>query len=572
MGILRTDKISGLETPTAVTGSVVFDGTGDYLSLADSNDFTLAKNDFTFECWLYATGDVTNKRFFGQINSGGSDSAVSIRMGFNSTDLLIASVYESTTEKAITAGFIAEDRWYHIAFVRDGSTLRSFVDGVQQGTLSFTGSVNDSSNQMAIGRLGEYDGSYFTGYISNLRFINGTALYTSDFTPPTHELEVIGDTVLLCCNNSDSAGAEGTGKTITVNGNAAASTFSPGLTRDFTSGTEFKGVTTFDTQGYFVPPSGTTEQRGRGRGIFSVGSGTPASTGSKNIEYVQISSSGNGIDFGDLSEGSQSQGAVSSTTRSVISLGDPVPAAQTNILEFITIATTGDSVNFGDLTTKRSRVSGVASQTRGVYIGGTNELVSPYGGSTVSYTDTMDYITIASLGNAISFGETDVVAAHGGSVCNSTRGVIANNFNGSSATNTMEYITIATTGDAKDFGDLTRAETYLFRGCSGSNSTRGIFGGGYNGGLKNIIDYITITSTGNAIDFGDLTLATRSGSTTSNSIRTMFFGGYNASNGGRMNIISYVNIMSTGNAQEFGDCKEKGLEGSGSSDSHGGLS
>ena len=572
MGILRTDKISGLETPTAVTGSVVFDGTGDYLSLADSNDFTLAKNDFTFECWLYATGDVTNKRFFGQINSGGSDSAVSIRMGFNSTDLLIASVYESTTEKAITAGFIAEDRWYHIAFVRDGSTLRSFVDGVQQGTLSFTGSVNDSSNQMAIGRLGEYDGSYFTGYISNLRFINGTALYTSDFTPPTHELEVIGDTVLLCCNNSDSAGAEGTGKTITVNGNAAASTFSPGLTRDFTSGTEFKGVTTFDTQGYFVPPSGTTEQRGRGRGVFSVGSGTPANTGSKNIEYVQISSSGNGIDFGDLSEGSQSQGAVSSTTRSVISLGDPVPAAQTNILEFITIATTGDSVNFGDLTTKRSRVSGVASQTRGVYIGGTNELVSPYGGSTVSYTDTMDYITIASLGNAISFGETDVVAAHGGSVCNSTRGVIANNFNGSSATNTMEYITIATTGDAKDFGDLTRTETYLFRGCSGSNSTRGIFGGGYNGGIKNIIDYITITSTGNAIDFGDLTLATRSGSTTSNSIRTMFFGGYNASNGGRMNIISYVNIMSTGNAQEFGDCKEKGLEGSGSSDSHGGLS
>ena len=572
MGILRTDKISGLETPTAVTGSVVFDGTGDYLSLADSNDFTLAKNDFTFECWLYATGDVTNKRFFGQINSGGSDSAVSIRMGFNSTDLLIASVYESTTEKAITAGFIAEDRWYHIAFVRDGSTLRSFVDGVQQGTLSFTGSVNDSSNQMAIGRLGEYDGSYFTGYISNLRFINGTALYTSDFTPPTHELEVIGDTVLLCCNNSDSAGAEGTGKTITANGNAAASTFSPGLTRDFTGGTEFKGVTTFDTQGYFVPPSGTTEQRGRGRGVFSVGSGTPANTGSKNIEYVQISSSGNGIDFGDLSEGSQSQGAVSSTTRSVISLGDPVPAAQTNILEFITIATTGDSVNFGDLTTKRSRVSGVASQTRGVYIGGTNELVSPYGGSTVSYTDTMDYITIASLGNAISFGETDVVAAHGGSVCNSTRGVIANNFNGSSATNTMEYITIATTGDAKDFGDLTRTETYLFRGCSGSNSTRGIFGGGYNGGIKNIIDYITITSTGNAIDFGDLTLATRSGSTTSNSIRTMFFGGYNASNGGRMNIISYVNIMSTGNAQEFGDCKEKGLEGSGSSDSHGGLS
>ena len=103
------------------------------------------------------------------------------------------------------------------------------------------------------------------------RILNGTALYTSEFTPPVHELEVIGDTVLLCCNNPDSAGAEGTGKSITVNNDAAASTFSPGLTRDFTSGTEFQGVTVFDTQGYFVPPSGTTEQRGRGRGLFGGG-------------------------------------------------------------------------------------------------------------------------------------------------------------------------------------------------------------------------------------------------------------------------------------------------------------
>ena len=578
-----------------VTGSVYFDG-NDHLSIGASGNYNFLHNgatDWTAEFWAKMPS-VTRGQVFGT-------GASSAQIGFSLT--LMSAADNQSDKPGIFAMFgrgaagnyrywgansgLSINTWHHIAAVFKSSdkTLALYIDGREvdndSGTESGTfGSGNYSSSNSSYAFLvgkNAHASTFFTGYISNLRVVAGRRLYTSDFTPPVHVLEPIDGTRILCCNNPDSVTAVsnagiGTGHIGTSAGNPTFVTENPGLSRDFTSGTEFKGVTTFDTQGYFVPPSGTTEQRSRGRGVFSIGSGTPASTGSKNIEYVQISSSGNGIDFGDLSEGSQSQGAVSSTTRSVISLGDPVPASQTNILEFITIATTGDSVNFGDLTTKRSRVSGVASQTRGVYIGGTNELVSPYSGSTVSYTDTMDYVTIASLGNAISFGETDIVSAHGNAVCNSTRGVVANNFNGSSATNVMEYITIATTGDAKDFGDLTRTETYLFRGCSGSNSTRGIFGGGYNGGLKNIIDYITISSTGNALDFGDLTLATRVGSTTSNSIRTMFFGGYSPPNGGRMNIISYVNIMSTGNAQEFGDCKEKGLEGSGSSDSHGGLS
>ena len=97
--------------------------------------------------------------------------------------------------------------------------------------------------------------------------LSGEALYTSDFTVPTHALEVINGTVLLCFNNADSVTAASECRywkappTLTVNGDPAGSTVSPGLTRDFTSGTEFKGVTTFDTQGYFVPPSGTTEQK-----------------------------------------------------------------------------------------------------------------------------------------------------------------------------------------------------------------------------------------------------------------------------------------------------------------------
>ena len=192
-----------------------------------------------------------------------------------------------------------------------------YVDGVEAAstTSNVDVSLNDTTEDLRVG--GDNTGAFdYQGYISNLRILNGTALYTSEFTPPVHELEVIGDTVLLCCNNPDSAGAEATGKTITVNNDAAASTFSPSLTRDFTSGTEFQGVTVFDTQGYFVPPSGTTEQRGRGRGVFGGAYAIPAGANVK-IEYIETSSSGNAFEFGEMSSVAVMATALADSTRSV---------------------------------------------------------------------------------------------------------------------------------------------------------------------------------------------------------------------------------------------------------------
>ena len=393
-GVVYFDDVSFRKTDgNSIGGSVHFRGNArnDNLNMsADYGDLDFQNTDFTFESWVYPTDMSVDRYWCSKGNGSLPGTAMDVR--FDSDGQIRINFYVGTTAYSLhtSSGVLQENVWSHVAVVRSGTSFKSYVNGRETSSATHNITVSDVSATFIIGIL-QNVGTGFQGYVSNFRFVRGKAVYTGEFTPPVHELEPIDGTVLLCCNNPDSAGAEATGKTITVNGNVEASTVSPGLTRDFTGGTEFRGVTTFDTQGYFVPPSGTTEQRGRGRGVFSVGSGTPGSTGSKNIEYVQISSSGNGIDFGDLSEGSQSQGAVSSTTRSVISLGDPVPAVQTNIIEFITIATTGDSVNFGDLTTRRSRTSGVASQTRGIYIGGTNELVSPYGGSTISYTNTMDY-------------------------------------------------------------------------------------------------------------------------------------------------------------------------------------
>ena len=266
MGILRTNEISGLETPTPVTGSVLFDGTGDSLTIASTNDFAFGTGDFTIEMWVYHTDLTGQQTYFGDTH--GNTAGI---YTYKTTNNEI-SLYDTTQRSLSAQNVIQLNTWHHVAWTRASGTLRAFLDGVKVDEDTYTGSF--TTTQYYVGDTADATSGEMFGYISNLRVLKGTALYTSDFTVPTHELEVIKDTVLLCCNNPDSAAAAsyagiGTSKTITVNGDAAASTFSPGLTRDFTFGTQFEGVTKFDTQGYFVPPSGTTEQRGRtGRRVF----------------------------------------------------------------------------------------------------------------------------------------------------------------------------------------------------------------------------------------------------------------------------------------------------------------
>jgi hypothetical protein len=84
--------------------------------------------------------------------------------------------------------------------------------------------------------------------------------------------------------------------------------------------------------------------------------------------------------------------------------------------------------------------------------------------------------------------------------------LLAKVFQRALAQNVMQYITIATTGNAVDFGDLTVARRENVAGVS--NATIGVFGGGYKSPtFYNVMDYITVATTGNATDFGDLTVA-----------------------------------------------------------------
>jgi hypothetical protein len=163
----------------------------------------------------------------------------------------------------------------------------------------------------------------------------------------------------------------------------------------------------------------------------------------------------------------------------------------TSVIDYVTIATPGNAIDFGDLSVARSRGGACSNATRGVF----------GGGFTSTYYTVIDYVTIATTGNAIDFGDL-TLARYGLAACSDgTKGVFGGKYNNG---DTIDYVTIASTGNATDFGDLTVPRGYL---AACSDGTKGVFGGGYVSGNSNVIDYVTIASTGNASDFGDLSVA-----------------------------------------------------------------
>ena len=568
MGILRTDKISGLETPTAVTGSVYFDGDArndNLIMSADYGDLDFQNTDFTFESWVYPT-DMSADRYWCSKGDGNlPGTAMDVR--FDSDGQIRINFYVSSTAYSLhtSSGVLQENVWSHVAVVRNGTSFKSYVNGKETSSATHNITVSDVSATFAIGIL-QGVGTGFKGYMSNFRFVRGKAVYIGEFTPSIYALEPIDGTVLLCCNNPDSAGAAsyagiGISKTITVNGDAAASTVSPGLTRDFTGGTEFQGVTIFDTQGYFVPPSGTTEQRGRGRGLWA-GGDNPGGGDTKIIDFIQIQSGGIGLDFGDLTVASNQTRGVSSFTRGVFGGGRRPHPATSNIMDYVTIATTSNAVDFGDLTDDRAGSGEISSSTRGIFAAGYNP----------ANTNTIDFITIASLGNAQDFGDTVNTANGMAGTQSQTRGILAgaNGPSSPNASNVIQFLTIATTGNAQDFGDLTDSR----HSASGtSNGIRAIFMGGdhLSPAADTTIDYITISTTGNAQDFGDLeTITVGTGGATSDKIRGVFALGYSGS--AHLNVIQQVTIATTGNAVQVGDLTALRHQPGCLSDTHGGLS
>jgi len=229
----------------------------------------------------------------------------------------------------------------------------------------------------------------------------------------------------------------------------------------------------------------------------AVAAGGYAPGNRREMDYVTISSTGNAADFGDLLNDNHqyAPSGTSNQTRGLVAGGLKLPSPYTSInrIQYNTIATTGDSVDFGDMTADRSDLGSCNSSTRSVFMGGSQVPTSPGG------IDTMDYVTTASLGNASDFGNLAAACVPNDTGCsNSVRGLVHGS-RSPSQNNTIQYITIASTGDATDFGDMLNFSGGYNFSCAAP--TRGIICGGA------IAEYVEIMTTGNATDFGDITPA-----------------------------------------------------------------
>jgi len=279
------------------------------------------------------------------------------------------------------------------------------------------------------------------------------------------------------------------------------------------------------------------------------------------IQFLDINSSGNTSDFGDLvrQRGGGAFG-LGSSTRGVVGGGAGSGGAD---MDYITIASTGNASDFGDMETYQSSTNSSARDELG---GGGNETRGIITGTAfLSGNNKIDYITIASTGNTTNFGDTTASSSD-----NQARGAGSTTrfiFGGfQSNRDQAEYVTIASTGNATTFGDL--GTDNFSNSAVVSSATRCVWMGGQN--RTDNIKFVTIASTGNASDFGTLSAAKNQPAGASNKTKGLAMGGQLSS--GRTNVIEQITIASTGNATDYGDLTEAIRNGAGLSNAHGGLS
>ena len=283
-----------------------------------------------------------------------------------------------------------------------------------------------------------------------------------------------------------------------------------------------------------------------------------------DIQFVNPQTKGNTKTFGDLTQATRNKAGGSSSTRGVFASGaSPDNTTNTNVIEYITIQSEGNSIDFGDSTQARRNNNGASSSTRALFASG---YVSA--GSNI-----IDYVEIATAGNALDFGDVTFTGGNNatqyvGCLSSSTRCFI---FGGSAGPvmNITDYVTIASKGNSVKFGELMSGGN-SFQGTQPSNSVRGVMAGGRGnnpGTRKTTIETIIMASEGNSIEFGNLTLA-RNPSGCSGGTRGLFAAGNTPT---YVNNIDYVTIATAGDAVDFGDIPDKSTGYGTCSDSHGGL-
>tara|TARA_B100000965_G_scaffold26522_1_gene19800 strand:+ start:7 stop:3342 length:3336 start_codon:yes stop_codon:yes gene_type:complete len=180
-------------------GSVNFETS--QISYPDSADWDFGNGDFTVECWIRSKQGTNG--YYTALGQWGSNLGWCIRYASQDIGTGWSFFFSTNGSNYFTAmgSDISDGNWHHVAVSRSGGYLRTYTDGVRNTNRSTTETFHNSSETFKLG--GQSSGSnYFTGLLSNVRVIKGTALYTgASFTPPTEALTNVTNTVFLGCQS-----------------------------------------------------------------------------------------------------------------------------------------------------------------------------------------------------------------------------------------------------------------------------------------------------------------------------------------------------------------------------------
>jgi len=286
----------GTFNPYGYNRSNYFDGTGDYLANTTNNTaLAMGSGDFTIEFWMNASNGTVAVIL---------DTRISTSLGNNPGGIKIyheaGTIYfygGTDTSNLLCSASITYNTWNHVAIVRSGSSSgndKMYINGSLANTYGSADTTNYSLGYLNIGtfRFGGTPSNFYTGYISNLRIVKGTAVYTSAFTPPTAPLTAIANTSLLTCQSNRLIDNSPNSFTLTKAGDVSVQAFNPFLqsatsynpsvnggsayfdgTTDFItavgSGAVVRSSGSFTIEGWYYPTSSAASFRA----VYSSGTG-----------------------------------------------------------------------------------------------------------------------------------------------------------------------------------------------------------------------------------------------------------------------------------------------------------
>tara|TARA_B100001093_G_scaffold374831_1_gene359810 strand:- start:31 stop:2739 length:2709 start_codon:yes stop_codon:yes gene_type:complete len=353
---------------TGAADTVLFDGSNDYLSITGwDSDSRLDAAALTWECWVKFTGsDGTLETIWESRSSTSADNGFLIGRFHTSGHENKIEMYSGNTYRITTDVTVANDVWTHVAYSKDGgnSEARIYINGTEAG--SWTDGYNyDNTGTFYVGRNVSNSHKMY-GYITNMRYVKGQSLYTSNFTVPTEPLTstsqgaTASNVKLLCCNSSDIEDSTVLASGLSISESGFSSTdsssqlgiFAGAPTATPTSSTTLSGPEGLKLEGYIGKGRQSDQPSGNdGR--------TDLTKFSYSTETWSSSASGN------MPNGKKFPGATSNTTRGYWAGG--TPGNSSIVDKFVWSTNTGSTIP-ATLGSARSYASSAAgNQTQGYF-------------------------------------------------------------------------------------------------------------------------------------------------------------------------------------------------------------